>query len=461
MSGETRRRLTLRHEWRVGALALGAGLPGVVVSLVLLFSTELAPKVSWTLGALVLLAWLGLGLSIPGRVARPLQNVSSVLSSFREGDFSIRARDTGGADALGLASRELNTLGEALREQRLVALEASALFAKVVAEIDIAVFTCDSVGKLRLVNRAGERVLGRSSSTLVARLAADVGLGELLSGEAPRTLTFPEGGSEWELRRSEFRLEGRSHTLVVLTPLDRALHQREREAWQRLVRVLGHEINNSLAPIRSIVESSLALLGRRPRPDDWEDDLRDGLAVIARRSGALGRFIGAHARLARLPPPSPGSVDVRALVTRAAALEKRLLVSVGEGPAIVVPGDEDQLDQVLINLVRNAADAALETGGQVRVRWRAAGARVEIAVEDEGPGLPESSNLFVPFFTTKPQGSGIGLFLSRQIAEAHGGLLQLVNRGEVRGCEAILALPLEGGSRAAPDEIPQRDLWPR
>ncbi len=453
MSGALRRRLALRHEQRVGGLALAAGLPGVVVSLVLLFSGDLAPRVSWSLGALVLLAWLVLGLSIPGRVARPLQNVSSVLSSFREGDFSIamsmpslspspsRGRDSDGADALGLASRELNALGAALRAQRLAALEASALFAKVVAEIDIAVFTCDPAGKLRLVNRAAERVLDRASPALVGRLAAEVGLGELLRGEAPRTLTFPEGASEWELRRSVFRLEGRSHTLLVLTPLDRALHEREREAWQRLVRVLGHEINNSLAPIQSIAESSLSLLRSAPRPTDADEDLARGLGVIARRSAALGRFLGAFAGLARLPPPRFEPVTVAAWIERAVALETRLPVVIDGGPSVVVRGDADQLDQLLINLVRNAVEAALTTGGGVRVAWSLAGPCVEIRVIDEGPGIADATGLFVPFFTTKAEGQGIGLALSRQLAEAHGGKLTLQDRSDRPGCEARLSLP--------------------
>jgi nitrogen fixation/metabolism regulation signal transduction histidine kinase len=435
----------LRHEHRIGLLALGAGLPAVVVALALLFASDLAPRAIWTLAALAIVPWLALALAIPGRVARPLQNVASVLSSFREGDFSIsiRARDTGGADALALASREINALGATLREQRLGALEASALLAKVVAEIDVAVFTCDASGRLRLVNRIGERLLGRPSTALVSRSADEVGLGELLSGEAPRTLmlTFPEGASEWELRRSAFRLEGRTHTLIVLTPLDRALHEREREAWQRLVRVLGHEINNSLAPIRSIAESSLSLLRAAPRPVDADDDLARGLGVIARRSAALGRFLSAFASLARLPPPRFEPVSVPAWVERAVALETRLSVAVDEGPAVVARGDADQLDQLLINLVRNAVDASLETGGGVRVTWSLAGPCVEVRVLDEGPGVADATSLFVPFFTTKAEGTGIGLALSRQVAEAHGGKLTLENRTDRRGCEARLLLP--------------------
>jgi two-component system nitrogen regulation sensor histidine kinase NtrY len=317
----------------------------------------------------------------------------------------------------------------------------------------VAIFTFDGDRKLRLVNPAGERLLDRPIERLLGRSAEALGIEAWLVAPAPCRLDdpFPGSGGPFELRRTTFRQGGLPHHLVVLTDLRRALREEERQAWQRLIRVLSHEINNSLAPIQSIADGQLRILARDRRSDDWEDDLRDGLAVIARRSEALGRFIGSYARLARLPPPSLRPVDVRAWVTRVAALENRLVVSVDEGPTIVMPGDEDQLDQVLINLVRNAADAALETGGNVRVRWRVAGARAEIAVEDEGPGLLESSNLFVPFFTTKPQGSGVGLLLSRQIAEAHGGVLQLANRGDTQGCVATLALPLDDGTSTVVD----------
>ena len=431
-------------------LTLLSGLPAIAVALVLLWDSGAGAAAKWTFSTLVILAWAGLAAEVRSRVVRPLQTLANVLEALRAGDTSMRARGARRGDPLGEVLLEANALGDAMREKTLGALEASALLRAVMTQLDVAIFTFDGGGALRLVNPAGERLLGRPVERLLGRRAEALGVAAWLSVPAPCRLDdpFPGSGGPFELRRTTFRQGGLPHHLLVLTDLRRALREEERQAWQRLIRVLSHEINNSLAPIQSIAEGQRARMTRDPRPDGWEEDLRDGLAVIARRSESLGRFMAAYARLARLPPLSPGPVDVRAWVTRVAALEERLPVSVDGGPPIVFPGDEDQLDQLLINLVRNAADAALETGGQVRVRWSAAGARVEIVVEDEGPGLPESNNLFVPFFTTKPQGSGIGLLLSRQIAEAHGGLLRLTNRGEPRGCVATLTLPL--GDLSAP-----------
>ena len=429
-------------------LTLLSGLPALGLSLVLLWRSGAGDPAKWTLSTLVVVLWAGLASEVHARVVRPLQTLANVLEALRAGDTSMRARGARRGDPLGEVLLEANALGDAMREKTLGALEATALLRAVMDQIDVAIFTFDGGGALRLVNPAGERLLGLPMERLLGRGAEALGVAAWLSAPAPCRLDDPSPGSggPFELRRTTFRQGGLPHHLVVLTDLRRALREEERQAWQRLIRVISHEINNSLAPIHSIAEGQRALMARDPRPADWEEDLRDGLAVIARRSEALERFMTAYARLARLPPPAVGPVDVGAWVRRVSALEKRLRVSVEEGPALVVLGDEDQLDQVLINLVRNAVEAALETGGEVRVRWRAAGGRVEVAVEDEGPGLPESNNLFVPFFTTKPQGSGIGLLVSRQIAEAHGGLLKLANRTDARGCVALLALPL--GDRA-------------
>ena len=214
------------------------------------------------------------------------------------------------------------------------------------------------------------------------------------------------------------------------------------KAWQRLVRVLGHELNNSLAPIKSIAGSLENLLGRIPRAEDWEEDMRRGLAVIAARSEALSRFMSAYARLARLPQPTLAPVPIGEVIRRVVGLETRLRPELTPGPEMTVQADSDQIEQLLINILRNAADASLETGGGVHVGWNQQNSHLVVWIRDEGPGLSNTSNLFVPFFTTKPGGSGIGLVLSRQIAEAHGGSLTLQNAHAGPGCEARLMLPI-------------------
>jgi two-component system, NtrC family, nitrogen regulation sensor histidine kinase NtrY len=376
------------------------------------------------------------------RVFSPLQTLSNLLAALREGDFSVRGRAPRPDDALGEVMREVNTLSGTLREQRLGALEATTLLRIVMREIDVAIFAFDERQRLRLVNRAGERLLAAPAGRLIGQYAADLRLAACLEGEPQGTLqaVFPGGAGRWGMRRSRIRERGLPLDLLVITDLTQALSEQELQAWQRLVRVLGHELNNSLAPIKSIAGTLESLLGREPLPEDWRQDMRRGLGVINSRSDSLTRFIGAYARLAKLPRPQLQPLDVAALVERAVSFETRVPVSIVPGPPVTLPCDPDQIEQVLINLLRNAADAS-QPGVAVQIGWRRDGAMVEIWIKDEGPGLSTTANLFVPFFTTKPGGSGIGLVLSRQIAEGHGGALTLENRSDRSGCAACLRLP--------------------
>jgi len=471
--------------WRLGfvqrllGLATLAALPALAVAMLLIWrpgpsshagiregagsratGAGVSAGLRWPLTFVVLGAW-GIGLLVlRERVVRPLQTLANLLSALREGDYSFRARSRDAPDALAEAMREVNALVETMRRQRLGALEATALLRAVMAEIDVAVFAFDADQCLRLANRAGERLLAQPVERLLGRNAVEVGLADCLAGEAPRTvqMSFAGGSGRWRIHRQQFRQGGLPHQLLVLADLSRELREEERLAWQRLVRVLGHELNNSLAPVKSLAGTLADLTRREPLPPDWRDDMRDGLGVIASRAESLNRFVAAYAQLARLPQPKLQSLDLGGLIRRVASLETRVAVRVVPGPDLRLGADPDQLEQAVINLVRNAADAVLEAqapasgpgggggepgeSGRVRVGWRRVGAQVEIWVEDDGPGLSNTANLFVPFFTTKPKGSGIGLVLCRQIAEGHGGFLTLENAPAGRGCLARLRLPV-------------------
>jgi nitrogen fixation/metabolism regulation signal transduction histidine kinase len=437
--GKTRRG---RYDQRVLLLAILAGAPGVLLAAGLILPGRGAQAGLLAALVLALVLWLGFAAATQEAVVRPLQTLSNLLGAMREGDFSFRARGAEREDSLGEVFFEVNALAETLRQQRLGALEATALLRKVMEEIDVAIFALDADGKLRLANQAGQRLLAAPEDQLLSRPGAELGLGPALEGDHPRVseMAFPGGAGRFEVRLGTFREGGLPLQLLVLTNVSRALREEERQAWQRLIRVLGHELNNSLAAIGSIAQSLEHLLAREVRPPDADSDVSRGLAVISARSASLGRFMDSYARLARLPPPRVEPLEIGSLVGRVAGLETRATARLLPGPEIRVLADPDQLEQLLINLVKNAAEAC--PGGTFQASWRPVAGSVEVAIEDEGPGVPQTANLFVPFFTTKQGGSGLGLVLSRQIAEAHGGSLRLENRQPGPGCRAVLRLPV-------------------
>lgn len=436
--------MRLGHDTRVLLLALAGGLPAVATVAIILAVDGHQPRIQITVDSLIILFWLSFCFAARARIAGPLRTLANLLEALREGDYSIRARVDNPKEPLGEVMQQVNAMAATLRDQRLGALEATTLLRKVMEEIDVAAFAFDPGQQLRLVNRAGERLLAQPAERLLARDATSLGLAEYLGGATDQTIrrSFPGATGRWGIRRSQFREGGVPHQLVVVTDLTRPLRQEELQAWQRIVRVIGHELNNSLTPIKSIAQSLVDLLETEPRPTDWNQDMARGLSVIASRSESLSRFMSSYARLAKLPPPKFAAIEINSLLLRASSMETRQRVFFEEGAPLTFQGDVDQLEQALINLIQNGVDAAEANGGRVFLRYKPLPAALEILIRDEGQGLPNSANLFVPFFTTKRGGSGIGLVLSRQIAEAHGGSLSLRNASDGPGCEAVITLPV-------------------
>ena len=386
---------------------------------------------------------LGLSLRLHRRVLGPVQSLANILEALRYEDYGLRVRSDRGGVMSELA-REINLLAEDLRSRAREEQESRALLEKMMQEIDLPLFAFDANSRLVIANPAAEQLVG--ARLAVGSTASAIGVQSLLedSGHQPVSLALPGGAGRFVVRRRPFRMDGRPHTLLVLAEVSGALRAERQEAWQRLIRVLGHEINNSLAPIKSIAETLRSMVEGDDEALDREE-VAGGLGRIADRAHALGRFVGGYATLARLPEPRVKTFDLGLLAGRVIAMEPRVDV-VLHGPALDVEADPDQLEQALINLVKNAADSAGEgedeTVGEVTLSWGPNGNGILIEVTDNGAGPPESENLFVPFFTTKPGGSGIGLLLARRIAEMHEGWLTLESREDGRsGACARLWLP--------------------
>ena len=457
-SGSRRHDRNTPFERRIRVLCLLIAAPGFVLALILLWRANASRTTMWTLlGLVALLSLIAAGLLME-EIIRPLQTLANVVSALRESDYSFRARGGRQMDALGELAIEINEFADMLQSQRLGELEAAALLRCVISSMDAPVLAFDPEHRLRLINPAGERIFHLSAARALGCGADELQLAALLDQPDQGIMVLAGKGNpvQWMVRRSSFRQRGIPHTLLVLSDVSIALREQERDAWQRLIRVIGHEINNSLTPIKSIAGSLRSWIHINPlrvhtmaetTSEDEVFSLDRGLKIIENRAESLNRFIQAYRQLAQLPPPALQPVSLHSLMERAVALETRVAVQLNPGPDLVLQLDPDQIEQLIINLLRNAAEAALmrfaeaPANGKVTITWRATGQTVIILIEDNGIGLTNPSNLFVPFYTTKPGGSGIGLALARQICEAHGGVLRVGNRPDVSGCRAEIRLP--------------------
>lgn len=411
--------------------------------------------IEWIVAVVFVGAWAFVVSLLMEHITRPLQTLSNVVAALREDDYSFRARGATRNDAMGDLALEINALAGMLQAQRAGALEAMALVERVLNSMQSPVFAFDPEGRLKLINTAAEQMLHVDAKRALGHPAEEFELAYLIEASDDDLFSLGDGkqAARWIVKRANFRLSGVPHTLIVLSDVSAALREEERLAWARLIRVLGHEINNSLAPIKSIAESLRGRV-REAVPGNQSSDFERGLEVIENRAESLNRFLQAYRQLMGLPAPRLELIALAPLILRVAQLETRVEVKIATSGEIMLPADADQIQQALINLLRNAAEAALGPdtthGGTacVEIGWKSAGSEVVIGITDNGPGLTNASNLFVPFYTTKLNGTGIGLALAQQIAQAHRGAVELRNRTDGRtGCRAELRLPLTGLSR--------------
>jgi nitrogen fixation/metabolism regulation signal transduction histidine kinase len=418
-------------------------LPALLFAAILVEQQAITAGPATLLFLCVLIYLVLIAASLVDGLIRPLQTLSNVVSSLREGDYSFRARGAGSHDALGELASEINALADLLQKQRVRSLEATALLARILEVMHAPLFAFDRDDVLRLVNDAGVQLLGLSHARCFGSNARALGLDNLLAAPDQSIHLFGGRPTRWLLRKAAFRQDGAPHTLLLLADVSQPLQEEEQAAWKRLIRVLGHELSNSLAPIKSIAGSLLARVDHMEGGEDTLRDFRRGLSVIESRADSLHRFVQSYRLLAQLPPPQLKLVQLAPLIERVALLEQRVPVRVDPGPAATLHADADQLEQMFINLVTNAVDASLTNGAHpVCIRWRVADQEVAVEIEDRGLGIANSENLFVPFYTTKPKGSGVGLALAQQIARAHGGEIRLVNREDGDGARATVRLPL-------------------
>jgi nitrogen fixation/metabolism regulation signal transduction histidine kinase len=435
-----RSRSAIRRAWLHCSLL---GLPALIFTGIFVYRQQLSWSAALIIAAVVLL-YLALTASVLMEgIVRPLQTLSNVIASLREGDYSFRARGAAARDELGELSAEVNALADLLQKQRVRSLEATALLARMLEVMHTPLFAFNRDNRLQLVNDAGLRLIGLPHSRAFGMPAQQLGLYDLLHADDQTTHSFGSESARWLLRKAVFRQDGAPHTLLLLTDVSEPLREEEQIAWKRLIRVLGHELSNSLAPIKSIAGSLRARTHSLSGDEAVLNDFRRGLNVVESRADALHRFVQSYRRLAQLPPPRFQTVDVATLLERIVLLEQRLPIHVNPGPATILQADPDQLEQMLINLIANAVDASIANGSEpVRVSWHAAGSNVVFLIEDRGLGIANTDNLFVPFYTTKEKGSGVGLALAQQIARAHGGEIQLANREDTSGARATVRLPM-------------------
>jgi nitrogen fixation/metabolism regulation signal transduction histidine kinase len=382
--------------------------------------------------------------TIRARVSFQFMTISVLLDGLEIGDYSLRGRRHRGDDSIDGVVVQINRLADELTRQRASAKESRLLLEKVIRQIGVAILAFDDRDEVVLANPAAVALYDFSSEEILKSNVAALGAEAMLAAdnESVVELEFPNRSGRFHIRLDEFREQARVHRLVFLTDVRVLLRSEERRAWQDLIRVISHEINNSLAPISSIsktlqesaIDAEVAASGR--------SGLANGLKLIEERSAALKSFIQRFGQLSKLPEPEKEPVSIRQLVESVTPLFNEREILRQSDAEIILQADPVQMKQVLINIFKNADEAMPDSAGVITIEWSMRNQRLLIKITDEGSGIGNPDNLFVPLYTTKEHGSGLGLVLCRQVVEAHDGNLTISNRADARGCEVMIELPV-------------------
>lgn len=456
----------LSFEQRLFWLSLLGALPSSIFLIWLLQEHQYSGYMI-TLVILYLIAHIGIcAYQIRFSIITQFRTLTNLLEALTNDDYSLRGRRTGKSGALNELVAQINSLSELLARQRFTVKETQLLLAKVIAHIDVAVFTFDPQNRLTLVNRAGADLYQKDIDELHNMSISKLGLEGMLARNGQVVeLTFGKPGlskekgvstegtqfhsGRFHISTDQFIERNEHHTLLFLTNVHAALREEERKAWQNLIRVISHELNNSLSPIASISQTLMQM----SLTD--QDVLKESLGVINERANSLSAFIKSYQQLAKLPAPNLQNLDIRAEIEQVTVLfpDVNFEFRIGSGNTSLqsdateklnqseITADPAQLRQLLINLFKNAQEASKQVSKDANVNitigWKKDKDYFTLSIKDNGPGIKNPENIFVPFYSTKPGGSGIGLLLCRQIAEGHGGQLSLTNAKDGGGLASL------------------------
>jgi two-component system, NtrC family, nitrogen regulation sensor histidine kinase NtrY len=441
-SPSTPRRRRMATEARLFLWVLTTAIPAAILLVWLSIESPL-PAIAKIAIAVVLLLWIVIVADVIRReLLSHVRTLSNIIESTRSQDYSMkaaRARDPG---ELAELYQEVNDLTESLKIGRQSEQELLSILETVVSEINVAIIVFDAHDKIRLVNQLASALLKSTAEQLAGVQFGDTVLAQLSISNEPKLIDFRFPGAEgrWQIRQHHYRHQGQPSRIVFIADLKQVLSDEEIAAWQRLIRVISHEVNNSLTPITSLCQTLTGMLSQSDREADA--DVRIGLSVIAERAKGLQDFISVYARLARLPEPNRKPFPAVELADRLQRIFAGQPLEIVPFPDVTVFGDPVHLEQALINLIKNGLEANPKGAAAVQLSCVLENDQCEFRIADHGAGIGNPDNLFVPFYTTKHEGAGIGLILCRQIATKHHGSVTLENREEGPGAVARLTVPL-------------------